>query len=120
MCFCRTAGDTTTGAIITTISTDMFHHCGPRVVFWADDQHRHGLGVGVGEEERQQVLVPGEDQHQQEGRDQARSATSGSAMVKKTRNFEAPSISALSSRSSGMPAKKSRVSQTTIGRLTAV
>ena len=46
--------------------------------------------------------------------------TSGSAMVKKTRNFEAPSISALSSRSSGMPAKKSRVSHTTIGRLTAV
>ena len=46
--------------------------------------------------------------------------TSGRAMVKKTRSFEAPSISALSSRSSGMAAKKSRVSQTTIGRLTAV
>ena len=46
--------------------------------------------------------------------------TSGSAIVKNTRNFDAPSISALSSRSSGTPAKKSRVSQTTIGRLTPV
>ena len=30
------AAMTMTGAIITTISTDMFHHCGPRVVFCAE------------------------------------------------------------------------------------
>ena len=36
MCFCSTLEMTMTGAIITTISTDMFHHCGPRVVFCAE------------------------------------------------------------------------------------
>ena len=45
---------------------------------------------------------------------------SGSTMVKKMRRREAPSICALSSRSSGIAAKKSRISQTTMGRLMAV
>src|SRR4029077_12144730 len=35
MCFCRNAAMTMTGAIMMTISTDMYHHCGPRVVFCA-------------------------------------------------------------------------------------
>src|SRR4029450_6552635 len=32
---------------------------------------RHRLGVGAGEEQGQQVLVPGEPQHDEEGGDQA-------------------------------------------------
>ena len=32
------------------------------------DQHRHGLSFRVGEEEREQELVPGQDEHEHEGR----------------------------------------------------
>src|SRR5882672_3863601 len=35
------------------------------------DQDRHGLRLGVREEERQQILVPGEDEDEEEGRDEA-------------------------------------------------
>jgi len=35
MYFCRVTVMATTGAIMMMISTDMYHHCGPRVAFWA-------------------------------------------------------------------------------------
>ena len=54
----------TTGTIMTMIRTDIDHHCGPRVAFWAAIR-MGSLGVGAGEEERE--LVPGHDQDQDEG-----------------------------------------------------
>ena len=110
---------TTTGAIMTTISTDMFHHCGPRVVFCAETST--GMVCALALERKSARRYSFQARISTSRKVATRpERTSGSAMVKKTRNFEAPSSSALSSRSIGMPAKKSRVSQTTIGRLTAV
>ncbi len=109
----------TTGAIITTISTDMFHHCGPRVVFCAETSTGMVWALAL---ERKSASRYSFQARIRTRRNVATSPerTSGSAMVKKTRSLEAPSSSALSSRSIGTPAKKSRVSQTTIGRLIAV
>ena len=55
-----------------TISTDMYHHCGPRVGVLRGDQHRHRLRIGVRQEQREQVFVPGQDQHEHEGRGESR------------------------------------------------
>ena len=35
ICFCSNPAMAITGAIMITMSTDMYHHSGPRVVFWA-------------------------------------------------------------------------------------
>ena len=110
---------TITGAIITTIRTDMFHHCGPRVVFCAETSTGMVCALALVRKSASRYSF------QARMRTSRNVATrpervSGSAMVKNTRNFEAPSISALSSRSFGMAAKKSRVSHTTMGKLTAV
>ena len=74
----------TTGTIMTMISTDIDHHCGPRVAFWAAIRIGQGLGVGAGEEEGQQILVPGHDQDQDEGGGEA-GVESGSTIDQKIR-----------------------------------
>ena len=96
---------TTTGAIITTISTDMFHHCGPRVVFWADTST--GMVCALALERKRASRYSFHARISTRRKVATRpDRTSGSAMVKKTRNFDAPSISALSSRSSGNTSKE--------------
>ena len=62
---------TMTGAIMMTISTDMYHHCGPRVVFCAETSTGMVCALALERKSASRILVPGEDQHEQEGRDEA-------------------------------------------------
>jgi len=110
---------TITGAIITTMSTDMFHHCGPRVVFCAETSTGMVWASALVRKSASRYSFQARMRTSRKVATRPE-RTSGRAMVKKTRSFDAPSISALSSRSIGIPAKKSRVSHTTIGRLTAI
>ena len=89
------------GAIIRTISTDMFHHCGPRVAFCAET--RTGMVCALALERNSASRYSFQARISTSRKVATRpERTSGRAIVKKMRNFEAPSISALSSRSSGM------------------
>ena len=63
---------TMTGTIMITISTDMFHHCGPRVVFWAATSTGMVCALALVRKSAKQILVPCQDQHEQERRDQPR------------------------------------------------
>ena len=115
----QSAAMTITGAIMMTISTDMYHHCGPRVPFCAATVIGMVCALAL---ERKSASRYSFQARMSTSRKVAASPerTSGRAIGKKMRNFEAPSISAHSSSSIGMVEKKSRISQTTIGRLTAV
>ncbi len=63
---------TMTGTIMIRTRTDIAHHCGPRVASWAATSSGIVCDLALERIERDQVLVPGEDQDDQERRDQPR------------------------------------------------
>ena len=61
---------TMTGAIMMTISTDMYHHCGPRVVFCAATSTGMVWAFALERKSASRILVPGQDEDEHEGRGQ--------------------------------------------------
>src|SRR2546427_8142371 len=108
-----------TGVIMIRISTDMYHHIGPRVAFcaamlsgrvWAFALVRNNANKYSFHEKtstnKNVAARPG--------------VASGSTIDQKMRYSDAPSMAALSSSSSEMLRKESRINHTTMGRFTAV
>src|SRR5690349_10590867 len=109
---------TITGAIITRMRTDIAHHWGPRVAFWAATWRGIVWAFAL---VRTNAI---RNSFQAKIRTIRKVATSpgteiGSTIDRTIRNTDAPSTAADSSSSRGSDAKYSRISQTTIGRFAA-
>src|SRR5436190_3248543 len=108
----------TTGVIMIRMRTDIAHHCGPRVAFWAATWSGIVWAFAL---VRTSAI---RNSFQAKMRTIRKVATRPGTEIGKTidrtiRKTDAPSTAADSSNSRGSEAKYSRISQTTIGRFAA-
>ena len=117
---CSTSVSRITGTIMTMISTDMYHHCGPRVAFWAAT--RIGMVCAFAVDRKSASRYSFQERMSTSSVVATRPGlASGSTISKKMRIARGAVELARSPPDPwGSPTKKSYISQTTIGRLTVV
>ncbi len=108
------AAMTIIGTMAMRVAAEMAHHSSPRWLFLAGDEDRKGLPFGIGQEEREEELVPDEGQGDHEGRGQT-----GRRHRHDDPEEDPPGRHVVDHRRllhlDRRAAKKSRISQTTMG-----